>query len=98
MEKETWMKKCYNVLINKYVIVIVVFASIFVFVGDHSLIQFVKRAKKIRSMEQQIEATNQDIREAEHTLRILENTDSLERFAREKYLMHTDQEDVYLVD
>ena len=29
---------------------------------------------------------------------MLENTDSLERFAREKYLMHTDKEDVYLVE
>lgn len=98
MEKETWMKKCYNVLINKYVIVIIVFASIFVFVGDHSLIQFVKRAKKIRSMEQQIQQTNREIQEAENTLQMLENTDSLERFAREKYFMHTDKEDVYLVD
>ena len=98
MENENWLKRMGNVLINKYVIVIAIFAVLFIFVGDHSLIQFVKRATKIRSMEQQIQQTNHEIKEAEHTLQILENTDSLERFAREKYFMHTDKEDVYLVE
>jgi cell division protein FtsB len=98
MEKENWLKKIGNKLINKYVITIAIFAVLFVFVGDHSLIQFVKRAYKIRTMESQIELTTREIQEAEHTLRMLENTDSLERFAREKYLMHTDKEDVYLVE
>lgn len=98
MENENWLKRMGNVLINKYVIVIAIFAVLFVFVGDHSLIQFVKRATKIRSMEQQIQQTNHEIKEAEHTLQMLENTDSLERFAREKYFMHTDKEDVYLVE
>lgn len=98
MENENWLKRMGNVLINKYVIVIAIFAVLFIFVGDHSLIQFVKRATKIRSMEQQIQQTNHEIKEAEHTLQMLENTDSLERFAREKYFMHTDKEDVYLVE
>lgn len=98
MENENWLKRMGNVLINKYVVVIAIFAVLFIFVGDHSLIQFVKRATKIRSMEQQIQQTNHEIKEAEHTLQMLENTDSLERFAREKYFMHTDKEDVYLVE
>lgn len=98
MENENWLKRMGNILINKYVIVIAIFAVLFIFVGDHSLIQFVKRATKIRSMEQQIQQTNHEIKEAEHTLQMLENTDSLERFAREKYFMHTDKEDVYLVE
>lgn len=98
MENENWPKRMGNMLINKYVIVIAIFAVLFIFVGDHSLIQFVKRATKIRSMEQQIQQTNHEIKEAEHTLQMLENTDSLERFAREKYFMHTDKEDVYLVE
>ncbi len=98
MENENWLKRMGNVLINKYVIVIAIFAVLFIFVGDHSLIQFVKRATKIRSMEQQIQQTNHEIKKAEHTLQMLENTDSLERFAREKYFMHTDKEDVYLVE
>ena len=98
MENENWLKRMGNVLINKYVVVIAIFAVLFIFVGDHSLIQFVKRATKIRSMEQQIQQTNHEIKEAEHTLQMLENTDSLERFAREKYFMHTDKEDGYLVE
>ena len=71
---------------------------ILIFIGDHSLIQYAKRARKIRSIERQIEVTNKPILEAESDLRTLQNPDSLERFAREKYLMHTKNEDVYLVD
>jgi len=29
---------------------------------------------------------------------VLQSTDSLERYAREKYLMHAENEDVYLID
>ena len=68
MEKENWLKRIGNKLINKYVITIAIFAVLFIFVGDHSLIQFVKRAHKIRTIESQIEEANREIQEAEHTL------------------------------
>ena len=69
-----------------------------IFVGDHSLIQFVKRAQKLRQIERQIDANNAEIQQAQRAMMRLDDLDSLERFAREEYNMHTDNEDVYLVD
>ena len=85
-------------LISKYARAIYVFAVIMIFVGDHSLIQFVKRAQKLRQIERQIDANNAEIQQAQRAMMRLDDLDSLERFAREEYNMHTDNEDVYLVD
>ena len=49
-------------------------------------------------VEQQIEQNQQDIQQAQRAMQRLDNLDSLERFAREEYYMHADNEDVYLVD
>lgn len=96
-ENNKW-QKVRKALINKYAIVIVVFAVIMIFIGDHSLMQFIKRAKKIVDIEEQIQQTNQQIQQTQRTMQMLDNTDSLERYARENYMMHTDKEDVYLVE
>lgn len=98
MEKKTFFEKARKVLINKYAIVIYVFAVIMIFVGEHSIIQFVKRSKQIAEVESQIKKTNQQIDQAQREMMMLDNTDSLERFARERYMMHADNEDIYIVE
>lgn len=98
MNKENFWNLVRKVLINKYAIAIYVFAVIMIFIGEHSLIQFVKRGTQIREVEAQIEHTNQQIRQAQRSMNMLDDIDSLERFARERYMMHTDKEDVYIVE
>ena len=95
MERQTEKKKFHKLLFVKTCFW---FAVIMIFIGDHSLIQFCKRAKKINDIEEQIQQTNQQIQQTQRTMQMLDNTDSLERFARENYMMHTDKEDVYLVE
>ena len=98
MNKENFWSLARKVLINKYAIVIYVFAVVMIFIGEHSLVQFVKRGAQIREVEAQIEHTNQQIRQAQRSMNMLDDIDSLERFARERYMMHTDKEDVYIVE
>lgn len=98
MEENNKWKKLRKALINKYAITIFAFAVIMIFVGDQSLIQFVKRAKKARQIEAQIQENQHEIQQAKRAMLRLDNVDSLERFAREEYNMHADNEDVYLVD
>lgn len=98
MNKENFWNLARKVLINKYAIAIYVFAVIMIFIGEHSFIQFVKRGAQIREVEAQIEHTNQQIRQAQRSMNMLDDIDSLERFARERYMMHTDKEDVYIVE
>ena len=98
METNNYWQKIRKVLINKYAIALLVFALLFMFFGDHSLVKYLKRAKKMRALEEQLEVTRHEIEQSESVMRVLDNVDSLERFAREEYYMHADNEDVYLVD
>lgn len=77
---------------------IAVFAVVMVFFGDQSMINYVKRAREIHHLEEQRDSYREGIQKARHDLDVLQNTDSLERFAREQYYMHTEKEDVYLVE
>lgn len=83
---------------GKYVITLIIFVVIYLFVGDQSLIHFVRRAREIRHLEQQRDAYRAGIEETQADLQILNNPDSLERFAREQYFMHEKGEDIYLVE
>ena len=87
-----------KVLINKYAITLYVFAMLFIFIGEQSLINQFSRKREIRKTKQEIEQIKAETAEASNLLQSLDNKDSLERFAREQYKMHTDNEDVYLVE
>lgn len=85
-------------VLNKYVLVLLVFAVVFIFVGEQSFIRGIQRRRQIRQTERQLEATRADIKSMQHSIDLLHSTDSLERFARERYYMHADGEDVYIVE
>mgnify|MGYP006354039949 CR=1 FL=1 len=98
MKQNDFWKKARKVLINKYAITLYVFAVLFIFVGEQSLINQISRKREIRRTKQEIEQIKAETTEASNLLQSLDNKDSLERFAREQYKMHTDNEDVDLVE
>ena len=83
---------------GKYVITILIFMVVMVFFGDQSLINYVRRSREIRHLEEQRDSYQEGIKRAEKGLQVLQNTDSLERYAREHYYMHAENEDVYLLE
>ena len=83
---------------GKYVVTIVLFLVIFLFIGDQSLIQFVKRGREIRQLEEQRDAYRSASEKAQREIQTLHNADSLERYARVHYYMHEANEDIYLID
>lgn len=83
---------------GKYVITILIFMVVMVFFGDQSLINYVRRSREIRHLEEQRDNYREGIKRAEKGLQVLQNTDSLERYAREHYYMHAENEDVYLLE
>lgn len=85
-------------VLNKYVITILLFAVVMIFVGEQSYRVRLHKARQISELEEQRDTYQRAIEEARHDLQVLQTTDSLEKFAREKYLMHAENEDVYLVD
>ena len=83
---------------GKYVLTLLVFGVVYVFVGDQSLIMFAKRGGEIRRNEQQRDMYRKSAMEKQRQIQNLNNLDSLEKFARENYYMHTPNEDIFLVE
>lgn len=82
---------------NKYIITLIVFGVIFLFIGEQSVIKGIRRAHQIHNAEKQLKSIRKEIQDCEQQAENLQNTDSLERFAREQYYMHAPNEDVYLI-
>lgn len=94
--KSLW-EKSRKYLLNKYFIVLVAFAIPLCFVGSASLLSRIKNAHEISQRKSQLREYKAKIDETNRDIHALENPDSLERFAREHYHMHADNEDVYLI-
>ncbi len=93
-----WWIRIKKYLLNKYVVTMMIFLFIMLFAGDQSLIHTIRRGREIRQLEQQRDMYRKGIQSAQQGINMLQNTDSLERYAREHYYMHTQNEDVYLVE
>jgi cell division protein FtsB len=98
MKQNDFWRKVRKVLINKYAITLYVFAVLFIFVGEQSLINQIIRKREIRDVKSEIEDIKIQTKKSENLLHSLENKDSLERFAREQYKMHTEDETIYMID
>ena len=83
---------------GKYVITLLLFLAVFLFIGEQSVVQFVRRGKEIRELEEQRDMYRSASEKAQREIQTLNQPDSLERYAREHYFMHTPDEDIYLVE
>ena len=83
---------------NKYILTLVFFAFWIIFIDDYNLIKQHQLQKNVDALEDQkeyyISEKNKDSTELYH----LQNTkEEQERFAREKFLMKKDNEDVFII-
>ena len=97
-EPLTTKQKLRKIFVNKYAITLYLFAIVYLFIGNQSLIKRIAKAREIREIQQEIQLVNQQTKEIENMLNSLDIKDSLENYAREEYQMHADGEVVYLVD
>jgi cell division protein DivIC len=83
---------------NKFLITIALFLVWMLFFDQYNLVARVSNKRKIANLEQQKEIYVEEIARSKRLLQELKGDDeSLEKFAREQYLMKKDNEDVYLV-
>lgn len=84
--------------LNKYVIVLLLFAVIMVFVDENNLIRRVRYEHQIRELRKEIRRYEKERDQARQQLKDLrEGTRELEKIAREKYLMKKDNEEIFLL-
>ena len=89
-EPLTTKQKLRKIFVNKYAITLYLFAIIYLFVGNQSLVKRLAKAREIREIKQEIQLINQQTQAVENMLNSLDNKDSLERYAREHFQMHED--------
>ncbi|MEI6883123.1 MAG: septum formation initiator family protein [Bacteroidota bacterium] len=91
-------KKILKIFINKYFLITVAFIAWMVFFDSNNVFTRAKLRDKLDDLHQEKRFYLEEIRrDSTLTRRLLTDSTELERFAREKYLMKKDNEDLYLV-
>jgi len=83
---------------NKYVLVSLFFIVWMLFLDNYSWLNHRELDKQIDELQDNKAYYQQEIRKDEQSIRQLKNPDQVERYAREKYFMKRDSEDIYIID
>ena len=84
---------------NRYIYATLVFLAIFLFFDQFNLFKQIKLHKTLDDQKQQIEFYKKEVSDSKELLDKLQNdTATMERVAREQYLMKRDNEVIYLID
>ena len=84
---------------NRYVYTVVFFLILFLFVDQFNLFRQRELRRTLDDQKQQIEYYEKEISESKQYLYNLQNdTSTMEKVAREQYLMKRDNEVVYLIE
>ena len=84
---------------NRYIYATLVFLVIFLFVDQFNLFKQIKLHKTLKDQKQQIEYYKKEISDSKELLDKLENdTATMEKVAREQYMMKRYNEVVYLIE
>jgi cell division protein DivIC len=91
-------RKIFKFFINKYFITLVLFVGWMIFFDSNNLLTRRKYGDKLHELKQEKEFYLDEIRK-DSTLSqdLLNDSLAIEKYAREKYLMKKDKEDVYIV-
>lgn len=82
---------------NKYILTLVIFGVYILFLDDVDVFNVARQEIKLNKLEQEKEALLEKYNETKSTLDQLDNTQALERFAREQKLFKRDNEDVFVI-
>ncbi|MCX6243515.1 MAG: hypothetical protein NTU98_02325 [Bacteroidetes bacterium] len=91
-------KQIFKILVNKYTITIAAFAVWMVFFDSNSVINRMKHKEKLNTLKQEKKFYLDEIRhDSVLSQKLLSDSNEIEKFAREHYLMKKDKEDVFLI-
>ncbi|MGB0404154.1 MAG: FtsB family cell division protein [Salibacteraceae bacterium] len=83
---------------NKYVITLFVFFTYMLFFDQNDIVSLIQIKGELNELEVNKDYYKKQITETEKDLTdLLTNNDNLERYAREKYLMKKNNEDIFVI-
>jgi cell division protein FtsB len=83
---------------NRYVIVLVFFLVWMFFLDNYSYLEHRVLNKQLNELEDNKKYYQDEIRKDEENIKLLKNPDQIEKYAREKYYMKKDSEDIYIIE
>jgi cell division protein DivIC len=94
LKEKPWFK----FISNKYILVMLFFVVWMLFLDNYSYLDHRLLNNQINELERQKEYYNQEIANDQKNIRQLKNPVEIEKYAREKYYMKKDSEDVYIIE
>lgn len=95
IQKKTWLKK---IISNKYLIILLLFSGWMLFLDNYSYMDQRVLNKQIDELQDNKKYYLDEIRKDKENIKLLKNQDQVEKYAREKYYMKKDSEDIYIVE
>lgn len=88
----------YRQKVNKYWIAVIIFAILTFFVGDSTILRRISYDKQIKQLESEIDYYTKEKGKNQEKLNAIKSSDeSLEKYAREQYLMTKPNEELFLI-
>jgi cell division protein DivIC len=91
---KTW----YQFILNRYVLVMVFFIIWMLFLDNYSYLDHRVLNKEINELEDNKTYYQSEIKKDKNQIKKLKNPAEIEKFAREKYYMKKDSEDIYIIE
>ena len=94
IEKRPWLK----FMSNKYVLILLFFITWILFLDNYSYLDQRVLNKQIEELEDNKKYYQDEIRKDQENIKHLKNPNQIEKYAREKYYMKKDSEDIYIIE
>ena len=88
----------FKFLSNKYVWVLLFFCVWMMFLDNYSYFDHRVLNNEIDELENNKKYYQEEIKKDEENIKLLKNPTQIEKYAREKYFMKKDSEDIYIVE
>ncbi|NVJ89236.1 MAG: septum formation initiator family protein [Flavobacteriaceae bacterium] len=88
----------FKLLTNIFVVILIPFIIWMLFFDENSYIVHRKFDEEIKELENSITYYKERIKKDKETIKKLQDSLELERFAREKYLMKKENEDLFIIE
>tara|TARA_R110002126_G_scaffold277560_2_gene423520 strand:- start:5008 stop:5325 length:318 start_codon:yes stop_codon:yes gene_type:complete len=88
----------FKIITNVFVVILIPFIIWMLFFDENSYLVHRKFNNEIKDLETTISFYKTKIEKDKETIKKLEDSLELERFAREKYLMKKENEDIYIIE
>jgi cell division protein FtsB len=94
IQKKPWLK----IVSNKYLLISILFGVWMLFLDNYSYMDQRQINKQIDELQDNKKYYQDEIRKDKENIKLLKNQDQVEKYAREKYYMKRENEEVYIVE